>query len=581
MDRYEIVDEVARGASGVVYRARDRELDRTVALKLMRREAAGDQARERFLREARLAARLDHPGIIPIYGFGLDESRPYFTMPFVTGRPLRDLLEEGRPEPREAARIAFRVACALEYAHRRDVVHRDLKPSNILMTEKGDVVLVDFGIARDLGTGDRLTEKGELLGTPLYMSPEQMSGGEVGPPADLFAFGCILYEMLCGDPPFEADSFIELSSRVLNKDPVRPSERAEQVPEVLEDVCLKCLRRDPAKRPAAGDVAQALDRYLHPPRRRSVSWMPFVPVAAALAVLFLAAVGSPGARRPDAKLYLSTDPSGATIEGAERIGITPLETDLPEGRHLLRIRAGGHAEAFLAVVAEAGADIRYHVVLPPRDAAPPGMVYVAGGVVVLPSPVRGDRRIRFEPLFVDRTEVTCEEYSRFIEETGRDAPLGWRVGRPVRGTESWPVSGVTAEDADAYAKRCGKRLPTEEEWEFLARGVDGRFFPWGDSLPAGWSRRIDAWEHERGPAPVGSAGYDVSPFGVLDLAGGVREWTATPGAFDPDSRVVRGGAWSLPLVFRDITRCDQFPTKTKNRLIGFRCVMDFEQKDGR
>lgn len=256
MERYEILGELARGANGIVYRVRDRERGRIVALKRLRAESPSPVARERFRREGELAAGLDHPGIVPVLDFGIDDEHPYFTMPLVEGMTLASLLKDGELSPPLACSVGGRVAWALAYLHGRDILHRDLKPANILLDDGGRVLLTDFGVAKEVGRADGLTLSGELLGTPLYMSPEQMSPeGHVGPSSDIFSFGCVLYEMLCGRPPFEAETLLELSARVLSGD-VRPPGTSTE----LDDVCLSCLRRDPEQRPQARDLAEQLLR---------------------------------------------------------------------------------------------------------------------------------------------------------------------------------------------------------------------------------------------------------------------------------------------------------------------------------
>src|SRR5688500_16634706 len=203
--RYTLERELGRGGMATVFLARDLKHDRSVALKLLHPELAVALGPERFQREIRLAARLQHPHILTVLDSGEAVGRLWFTMPFVEGESLRDRLRRERQLPVDAAlRIATEAARALEYAHRHGVIHRDIKPENLLLTADGSTLVADFGIARALRGGDeRLTSTGLAVGTPAYMSPEQASGErDVDATTDVYSLGCVLYEMLVGEPPF-------------------------------------------------------------------------------------------------------------------------------------------------------------------------------------------------------------------------------------------------------------------------------------------------------------------------------------------------------------------------------------------
>ncbi len=263
---YEIVRELARGGMGVVFRARQMSLNRTVALKMI---LAGQLANEtevlRFHAEAEAAASLDHPGIVPVYEVGQHQGQHFFSMGFVQGQALSQRLSDGPLPARQAATLLAEVAEAIEYAHRRGVIHRDIKPANILIDESGHPRLTDFGLAKRVQGDSGLTGSGQIMGTPSYMPPEQARGqrSEVGPAADVYALGATLYCMVTGRPPFQAATAIETVLMVISEEPVPPRRLNASVPRDLETITLKCLQKEPARRyKTAGAVALDLRHFL-------------------------------------------------------------------------------------------------------------------------------------------------------------------------------------------------------------------------------------------------------------------------------------------------------------------------------
>jgi serine/threonine-protein kinase len=263
LGRYAIVSEIGRGAMGVVYKATDSVLERTVAIKtvnmnLTQEEAKGYEAR--FYQEARSAGSLNHPNIVTIYDVGRVNDVVYMAMEYIEGVELRSLFAEGRPLPvTQAISIAAQVAEGLGYAHDHGVVHRDIKPANIMVVQNGPVKITDFGIARMRASSQELTQTGMMLGSPKYMSPEQVIGKRADHRSDIFSLGVILYEMLCGATPFNGENVTALMYQIVNFAPPAPSTVNTAVPELLDYIVAKMLSKPVDERYQGGhEVARDL-----------------------------------------------------------------------------------------------------------------------------------------------------------------------------------------------------------------------------------------------------------------------------------------------------------------------------------
>jgi len=262
--RYEILEVIGVGANSRVARAFDPLIARIVAIKLFPSELARGEARNRFVQEARVVGQISHPAVIALHDMGIDEpsQTPYLVMEFIQGQPLEKLLEKGSLPCSKACAWAAEVATALAVAHRKGVIHGDVKPANILVTEDERIKLTDFGMAR---LASRDSKDTPLLGSPAYWCPEQIVGKSQDARSDIFSLGVVMYEMVTGHRPFDADSLQGICAKILSSTPLPPSHANPSVPAAFNELIASCLEKDPARRCAS---AEALAERLHPLSRR-------------------------------------------------------------------------------------------------------------------------------------------------------------------------------------------------------------------------------------------------------------------------------------------------------------------------
>ncbi len=357
------MDELGKGSMGVVYRAHDPQIDRAVALKVLREDRVTSEAFvQRFLKEARAIGRLSHPNIVTVYDVGEDHGTIFIAMELLEGKPLNRFAQERELSVEEIVRLGIQIAETLGYAHQKGIVHRDVKPSNIIVQLDGKIKITDFGIAHIEDPSALVqTQAGEILGTPAYMSPEQVLARPVDGRSDLFSLGIILYELLTGKRPYVGDSMANVFHAITHSHPPEPHQINPSIPESLSQTIMRCLNKKPEERFSSGqDLAHALSGTIvtreglpqTEERRRRL----FLPLLILIILLGLGGVSYflvlPKAGKPPpvekvalGLLKIESQPEGAKvfIDGAFK-GNTPLTLSLPVGKREVRMTHPEHHE---------------------------------------------------------------------------------------------------------------------------------------------------------------------------------------------------------------------------------------------
>ncbi len=392
--RYEVIQELGKGAMGVVYQAHDPHIDRSVALKVLRQDRVASEAYvQRFLKEAKAIGRLSHSNIVTVYDVGQDHGTVYIAMEFVEGEPLNKVIEGKALTRGEVIQLGIQVAETLDYAHKRGIVHRDVKPSNILVQQNGQIKITDFGIAHiEDPSASVQTQAGEILGTPAYMSPEQILSRPVDGRSDLFSLGIILYELSAGARPFGGDNLASIFNAITKEEPLHPTKVNPVISENLSRVIMKTLRKEPGERFETGmALAEALKTTLQekgsPDRVAPVPGKKVNPLYVVVIALLIAGgagasyyfLGSkkepapvsekkvetlpategketpapaeekkagpppPAEKTKQGSLKIESSPGGGQIfvDGTLR-GKTPLTLTLPQGKYEVRLTLSGH-----------------------------------------------------------------------------------------------------------------------------------------------------------------------------------------------------------------------------------------------
>lgn len=541
--KYELQEFLGGGMSHV-YRALDTVIGRQVAVKILTDEASRDtEAKERFLHEARMSGTIQHDHIVTIHDYGEEGGRPYIVMEFMRGDDLRESMRKGRTgDLLNRLRIAVECAAAMEFVHERGIIHRDLKPENIFLEQSGRAKIMDFGISK--AAGFSLTKAGNTMGTPFYMSPEQVMGANITPLVDIYSYGIVLYELFTGERLVTGDSMERLFYIILNENPDPAKLAAAGLPQSLVDLILRCAAKKPeARLQSFGAVRHVLMGVMEEVRS--------------------------GVRPATAPQPPATAPANG-------------------------IKTGPIVAAGLAAVALGGFGLWYLLkdgktakTDPPPKQGPAAILNAKGGdMALIPAGefLFGSARspVRQPAVYLDITEVSNKAYREFATASNRTLPDGFAADAP-----DLPVVNVTYTDARDFCAWAGKRLPAEREWEKGARGADGRNYPWGNGETPGNANVAGG-----ALAPVRSFEAGASPYKLLHMTGNAWEWIDhphTPSGQAVESfaqmlkppptanepwHYIKGGAFDRKLAEGVTYEWSSVPGRLASPSIGFRCAQD-------
>jgi len=625
--RYQTLKKLGGGGMGEVWLAEDTVLRRKVALKFLAPSLAGEtNFKIRFLREAQAAAGLQHPNIIAIYDFGEAQNRFYIVMEYVKGESLRDLIDREDLAIGKALDLAIQICAGLSAAHAAGIVHRDMKPANIMLDKDGRVKIADFGLARVEGVA-QLTDAGAVMGTPHYMSPEQAQGRKLDQRSDIFSVGVILYELLTRRQPFSGEDTRALFEAIKSRQPEPLARYKAEVSPELQRIVDKALDKDVAARyQNVSDLSVDLGK-----QKKALSTTP-LPSAPPPVPPIVTVPPQKTAVKRNYRLIASVAVSALflLVFLARWLNLSLLERKVNQALQTENLPQEGYAgykaagDSLFDRRQYAEAKMKYEQALAHnsndqnvirqieeckrliaiiQEAERHGMVYIPGGAFLMGSEDGEDdekpvHQVYVNEFCIDKYEVTVEQYRQFLLAKERRQPEKWdeQAQFPQR-----PVVYVNWDDANAYASWAGKRLPTEAEWEYAARGGNTGLwgkpkykFVWGDdasSIPANYNAdgsRSREWKSAKRYLREGGT-YAPNGYGLYDMAGNVWEWCADwyaenyyqdslernpKGPGTGTQGVLRGGAWNSDL---DDLRCAnrlRYFASNADDIVGFRCAKD-------
>ncbi|MBN2135917.1 MAG: protein kinase [Acidobacteria bacterium] len=555
-NRYKIISLLGKGGMGRVYKAYDMQLDDTVALKMLESKNADETMINRFMQEIKIARKITHENICRIYDLVEADGKKFISMQYIEGEDLKTILKrEGALNPEKATGILRDILHALEVIHKNGIVHRDLKPSNIMVATNGKAYIADFGIAKALGMRD-ITQSGEMIGTPHYISPEQAQGGKIDHLSDIYSLGIVMFHMFTGQTPFKADSSVSLAVKHVQEQPPNPRDINSALPTDIAELILKCIRKNRFERPSsASEVLKEISR------------METRPLTAGI------------------KKTLSGARTIADIAPVIKEKIQPAVIIVVVFIMLflffiiLFITSGD--KKVTSLDKNGGRDL--------TSPEHPDMVLIEGGDFQIgtkqyPEDNNFPRKVHLDDFYIDIHEVTNEKYGRYIIESGKPPPSKefWPTGKYHQGEEKYPVTGISQQDAADYCIFYGKELPTEEQWERAARTTKLFYYPWGNHMDKNLANFATNYLVEVGFFPK-----DKNAYGIFDLTGNAQEWTKSTQIIkvrNEDSAnhfIVRGGSYVYPsepekarLTHRTLIRIYDPHIGFKN--IGFRCVQRTE-----
>ena len=613
--RYRIIQQLGHGGMGAVYQALDENLSCLVAVK--ETFAVTDEERRAFEREAKLLANLNHPSLPKVTHYFAEEGGQFLVMQFIEGHDLAELLSlRGTRFPwTDVLEWADQLLDALEELHsyRPPIIHRDIKPANLKLTPRGRIILLDFGLAKGAAgemSGVMSSTSGQsIYGFTRHYAPlEQIRGARTDERSDLYALAATIWTLLTGEKP--PDALARVDEKEAGRPDPLPSVRdlKVEVPQAVAELLQQALALNREQRPASAALMREQLRRARPTSATSAG-----DAQAAASSEPPETQVAPGVDAFALPTIQAAPPPIASLEG-EAQGVSP-HASARKRKARRSLKGDLLALLFFTAMLFIGIALFWKWQKPRSPAAsqeqgraeqqpgqqgalmssqsatpapPAGMLYVPGGEFTM-GRAGGDEyespthSVAVKPFFLDINEVTCQQYRDFIRATGRRAPPGWSNNTYPHGMQQKPVTGVTWDDANAYAKWAGKRLPTEEEWEFAARGTDGRLYAWGDE----WQEGLANADGARGSlANVGEYG-GLSPFGAVDMIGNAWEWTASnlraypggrmPGQKTPgELKVIRGGAYVSRREAATATYRRGYPPRGNYDYsnTGFRCARD-------